>query len=590
MQIELRHVDIALGGPPLLDDANLVVEQGRRMCVLGRNGSGKSTLLRLLAGDIAPDDGIVTTAPGLRVGYLAQEATSGTSNERRTALEIVRSPDDAGDVATLKMLDRLGVDPDAVFRDLSGGLKRRALLARAMSKNPDVLLLDEPTNHLDPDMIEWLEKWLAKPGLTMVFVSHDRRFITNVADEIVELDRGRLYHGRMGYKRYLEQRESRLRDEESDLARFEKQLGEEEKWIRTGIKARRTRNEGRVRRLEKMRERQRNYRRSEGRVQMQTQEADASGRLVLELSGVNFSFGRQPILRNVDMRVMRGDRIGFIGANGSGKTTLLRVMLGQLQPDSGTVRHGTRLLTAEFDQHRATLDESMTLMDNVADGREFVSVAGAERHIIGYLKDFLFTPEQARAPIRRLSGGERARVMLARLFSRPFNLLVMDEPTNDLDIETLELLEELLMDYKGTLLLVSHDREFLDNVTTSIVHLDGTGRAVEYGGGYSEYRRVQQAATDLGQSARSPQARDEGRSPPPAKLSYKLQRELENLPGEIESLESSIANLHEMMSEARFYERSAEEIATANRELAEYEATLAQRYARWEELEAMRDA
>jgi ABC transport system ATP-binding/permease protein len=463
-------------------------------------------------------------------------------------------------------------------------MRRRVLLARSMVGNPDLLLLDEPTNHLDPDTIEWLEKYLAKPGLSIVFVSHDRRFMANVADEVLELDRGKLFHGRMGYHRYLEQRQARMEEEVRAQARFAKKLSEEEVWIRTGIQARRTRNEGRVRRLQAMREQQRKYRRTQGSARADLNTASASGKIVLELEGADFSYDQTPVLRDVNLRVMRGDRIGIIGANGSGKTTLLNLMLGKIAPECGVVRMGTKVELAEFDQHRAVLDETRTLADNVCDGREFIPTGKGERHIISYLQDFLFTPEQARAPIRRLSGGERARLLLARLFSRPFNLLVMDEPTNDLDIETLELLEEILTDYDGTLLLVSHDREFLDNVTTSIIHVDGNSNVVEYSGGYAEFMRTRQdrspaPATTASKSASTRQGK---RAP---KLSYKLKLELETLPRTIEKLEADIEALHRHMSDPTFYTGSADHIASTNENLVRLERELAECYVRWEQLE-----
>ncbi len=587
MLLELQQVELQFGGPPLLVDANLRIERGSRLCLLGRNGCGKSSLLAVMAGSLVPDDGRRRVFEGLRIGFLPQETRArGDADVTGRALDIAAaggSPDEAE-----KLLDRLAIAADDDFAALSGGQRRRVLLARALAGQPDLLLLDEPTNHLDPDIIEWLEQWLAKPGLSVVFVSHDRRFMENVASEVIEIDRGQLHHGRMGYRRYLVQRQQRLDAEAGEQARFEKKLSEEEAWIRTGIQARRTRNEGRVRQLQAMRERQRNYRRPERSARAEMRDAEASGRRVLELSDVAFQHGDKVILDGVNLSVMRGDRIGIIGANGSGKTTLVKLMLGQLVPSRGTVRVGTRLAVAEFDQHREALDETRNVADNVDDGREFITTAGGDRHVIGYLKDFLFTPEQARAPITRLSGGERARLMLARLFARPFNLLVMDEPTNDLDVETLELLEEMLGSYDGTLLLVSHDRAFLDNVTTAIVHLDGNGGAEEFSGGYSEYRRVMasraEAAAPAVAATRNP-ARAAASAP--RKMSYKHKRELEQLPRTIEQLEEKIDALHARMSQADFYTADGAVIAEANTALSDAEAELAACYARWEALEAM---
>ncbi len=588
MLVELQRVDLALGGPPLLDAVDLGVDRGSRICVLGRNGCGKSTMLKLLAGTIAPDDGVRLAADTVRIGFLPQETRDDAGEAiRGEALDIVLAGSDGLANPAEKMLERLAVPARARFESLSGGQRRRVLLARALAGNPDLLLLDEPTNHLDPDTIEWLERFLAKPGLSVVFVSHDRRFMSRVATEVVELDRGRLHHGRMGYERYVEQRRARLAAEATEQQRFEKKLDEEEAWIRTGIQARRTRNEGRVRRLHAMRERQRAYRRPEGAARAGLLSAGSSGKIVLTLDDAGFDYGARPVLEGIDLRIMRGDRIGIIGANGSGKTTLLKLMLGRIEPTRGHVRAGTRLEVAEFDQHRETLDESLTLADNVGQGREYVATATGERHIIGYLREFLFTPDQARAPISRLSGGERARLMLARLFSRPFNLLVMDEPTNDLDVETLELLEEMLLDYEGTLLMVSHDRAFLDNVTTSVLHLSGNGTVEEFAGGYSEYRRVsdERAARDV---AASSATRD---TPPrpvasPKKLSYKLKRELEELPRTIESLEAEIRDLQERMSAPAFYAGPPTEIAESNRRLEALEQALSDCFDRWEALES----
>ena len=587
MLVDLQRVDLALGGPALLDSVDLGIEHGSRICVLGRNGCGKSTLLRLLAGAIAPDDGVRLASDTVRIGFLPQETRDEAGEPiSGEAMDIVLDGSDGLVNPAEKMLERLAVPARARFESLSGGQRRRVLLARALAGNPDLLLLDEPTNHLDPDTIEWLERYLAKPGLSVVFVSHDRRFMARVATEVVELDRGRLHHGRMGYERYIEQRRARLAAEATAQQRFEKKLDEEEAWIRTGIQARRTRNEGRVRRLHAMRERQRVYRRPDSTARAGLLDAGASGKIVLTLENAGFDFGTTRVLDRVDLRVMRGDRIGIIGANGSGKTTLLKLMLGHLEPTRGSVRPGTRLEVAEFDQHRESLDEQLSLADNVGEGREYITTSHGERHIIGYLREFLFTPEQARAPIAKLSGGERARLMLARLFSRPFNLLVMDEPTNDLDVETLELLEEILLDYDGTLLMVSHDRAFLDNVTTSVLHVAGDGSVEEFAGGYSEYRRVidERAA----RSAATPPAKPanpsrHGTSAP--KLSYKLKRELEALPRTIEQLEEEIQDLQNRMSSPEFYTGPPEEIAAANLRLESLEQSLADCFERWETLE-----
>ncbi len=587
MLAELHQVDLGFGGAPLLERASFIVERGGRVCILGRNGCGKSTLLKLLAGQIEPDEGTRRVAESLRIGYLPQETrAAGDGAFTGRAIDIAVQGSNGLTVPAEKMLDRLAVPPAARFENLSGGQRRRVLLARALSGNPDLLLLDEPTNHLDPDIIEWLEKFLAKPDLALVFVSHDRRFLANVANEVVELDRGRLHHGRMGYERYIEQRRARLEAEAVEQARFEKRLEEEEAWIRTGIQARRTRNEGRVRRLQAMRERQRAYRRPQGKARAGTTAGEASGRIVARLQSAGFSYGESIVLRNIDFELLRGDRVGIIGANGSGKTTLVKLMLGQIEPDHGSVTIGARVEPAQFDQHREALDEKLSLADNVAEGREYIATSRGERHIIGYLQDFLFTPEQARGPITRLSGGERARLMLARLFSRSFNLLVMDEPTNDLDIETLELLEEILLDYDGTLILVSHDRAFLDNVTTSVIHLDGSGNAEEFSGGYDEYRRVRDERARKSSAPETSKADTRTRTRAKSrKLSYKLQRELDELPRTIEALEKQIGDLHAQIARPDFYSGPPEEIAAVTSRLEEAEAALSACFDRWEALE-----
>ncbi|GJL82224.1 MAG: ABC transporter ATP-binding protein [marine bacterium B5-7] len=594
MLVELQNIELGFGGPPIIERGNLVIEHGARICLLGRNGSGKSTLLKLLAGAMIADDGARRIMPGLKIGWLSQEVGFGIDGNTidssdGSAIEIATGGH-AGDLSTRKILDRLSVDPDTSFASLSGGMKRRTLLARALAGSPDLLLLDEPTNHLDTDAIEWLEHWLKSPGLSVMFISHDRRFIDNVASEVVEIDRGVLHHGRMGYRRYLQQREARIETEERERAQFNKVLDEEEAWIRGGIKARRTRNEGRVRRLQEMRRQHQRDRGTEARARASIRESSTSGKIVLDLDNVSFSYDDKPLINSFSFRIMRGDRIGITGVNGSGKTTLINLMLGKLTPQSGTVTTGTKIELAEFDQHRAHLDESLNAADNVAGGREFVEGPKGQRHIISYMKDYLFTPEKARAPIHRLSGGERARLMLARLFSKPFNLLVMDEPTNDLDIETLELLEEILLDFDGTLILISHDRAFIDNVTTSMLHLDGSGHVAAYEGGYTEYERVRRATiaqqsvdpnnskTSSGETLKKVTTRQ-------PRLSYKFKLELEKLPGLIEQLETDISELHNTLSHPDFYTKPTDQVAKANRELEDKESALSRAYKRWEELE-----
>ena len=618
--ITLQNVDYGVGGPLLLDDASLSIEPGERIALIGRNGAGKSTLLKLLAGELQPDDGEVKVEAGVRVARLEQEVPAGAegdvwdvvagglgdlgrwlaefhhlSHAERVdtdALAVVqaRIKDAKGwslDQRVTETLARLELDGDAAFAGLSGGMKRRVLLARALVSAPDVLLLDEPTNHLDIAAIDWLEGFLkAWPG-ALVFVTHDRRFLRALATRIVEIDRGALTSWPGDWANYLRRREERLNAEAQENARFDKLLAQEEVWIRQGIKARRTRDEGRVRRLEAMRAERGQRRAQAGNVRMEVAQGEASGRKVVEAKEVSFGYGGEPVVRDFSTTVMRGDRIGLIGPNGSGKTTLLKLLLGELAPQSGEVRLGSNLQVAYFDQYRATLREDWNAIENVAEGRESVTINGRQKHVIGYLQDFLFTPERARAPITRLSGGERNRLLLARLFAQPSNLLVMDEPTNDLDVETLELLEELLADYPGTLLLVSHDRDFLDNVVTSTLVMEGNGRVGEYVGGYSDWER--QRPVPVASPAAKPAPVPVKPVPPPAsgkrKPSFKEARELEQLPARIEALEARIAALTAAMAEPAYYQRDGAVIARDNEALAAAQAELDAAYLRWEELE-----
>ncbi|WP_024890542.1 ATP-binding cassette domain-containing protein [Luteimonas huabeiensis] len=620
--IVLNAVDVGVGGPPLLERAELAIEAGERIALIGRNGAGKSTLLRVLAGELDPDDGAIRRQDGLRVSRLEQEVPAGAAG---SVFDVVAdglgaqgallaeyhrlahaSPVDTDALAAVQArieregaweterrvgetLERLGLDGEAAFAALSGGLKRRVLLARALVSAPDLLLLDEPTNHLDIAAIDWLEGFLREWRGALVFVTHDRRFLRALATRIVEIDRGQVTSWPGDWENYLRRREERLNAQAQEQARFDKLLAQEEAWIRQGIKARRTRDEGRVRRLKAMRSERAARREQTGNVRMQAAQSGASGRKVIEARDVSFAFADgRPLVRDFSTTVMRGDRIGLVGPNGSGKTTLLRLLLGELAPQAGTVRLGTQLEVAYFDQYRATLREDWNALENVAEGREFVEIGGARKHAIGYLQDFLFTPERARAPIARLSGGERNRLLLAKLFAQPSNLLVMDEPTNDLDVETLELLEELLGDYAGTLLLVSHDRDFLDNVVTSTLVMEGDGRVGEYVGGYSDWLRQRpEPAAAPPRAARATSAAEP--VPAPAtqrrKLSYKDARELEALPARIEALEAAIAASTEAMHAPGFFQQGAEAIARHNAELAAAQAELDAAYRRWEALE-----
>jgi ATP-binding cassette subfamily F protein uup len=490
---------------------------------------------------------------------------------------------------TERVISRLRLDPDAVFAELSGGLQRRTLLARALVSEPDVLLLDEPTNHLDIDAIEWLEGFLPDFPGALLFVTHDRVFLRRLANRILELDRGRLTDWPGDYDNYLRRREERLHAEAVANARFDRRLSEEESWIRQGIKARRTRNEGRVRALKAMREERLRRREQTGQARIRLSEAERSGRLVVEADRVSYAWGGKPVIRDLSTLILRGDKVGVIGPNGVGKSTLLKLLLGELAPDTGHIRLGTNLQVAYFDQLRARLEQDKSVQDNVAGGSDKITVDGTSKHVLSYLKDFLFTPDRARQPVSALSGGERNRLLLARLFTQPANLLVMDEPTNDLDVETLELLEDLLTSFQGTLLLVSHDRALLNAVVTSTLVFEGDGRVREYVGGYDDWLYQRPAADPVPERARPRKDAETKPQPQPrrpmAKLSYKDQRELEVLPARIESLETEQAQLHAHMSEPSFYQQEGEAIAAAKERLAAVESELEQAYARWESLE-----
>src|SRR5690554_167017 len=629
--LTLNAVDYSVGGPLLLEGVDLAIETGERIALIGRNGAGKSTLLRLLAGELKPDDGEIRREGGVRIARLEQEvpADAGGSvfdvvasglgslgaalaayhhliqqDELDTdALSIAQGEIEAGggwaiDQRVAEVLARLELDGDADFARLSGGMKRRVLLARALAGAPELLLLDEPTNHLDIAAIDWLEGFLKSWSGALVFITHDRRFLRALATRIVEIDRGQVTGWPGDWENYLRRKEERLNAEAQENARFDKLLAQEEVWIRQGIKARRTRDEGRVRRLEAMRLDRAKRREQAGNVRMDTAQAAASGKKVIEAKDVSFSFNERLLVRDFSSTILRGDRIGLIGPNGSGKTTLLRLLLGELQPQAGELRIGTQLQIAYFDQYRATLREDWNALENVAEGLEFVEVGGKRKHVVGYLQDFLFTPERARAPITRLSGGERNRLLLAKLFAQPSNLLVMDEPTNDLDVETLELLEELLADYEGTLLLVSHDRDFLDNVVTSTLVMEGEGHVGEYVGGYSDWLRQRPQARAAGSSPRlagpgpAAAAAAAGAAAPAApavtrpKRSYKETRELEELPARIEALEARLAEMAAALADPAFFRDDPSAITAHTAAMAQAQAALDAAYARWEALEA----
>ncbi|HKI18064.1 MAG TPA: ATP-binding cassette domain-containing protein [Isosphaeraceae bacterium] len=592
--LSLRNVSLAFGGPRLLDQVELQIEQGERLCLLGRNGEGKSTLLRLIRGEIEPDDGEVIRQQGLRISLLPQDVRperGGTVTDQVAAgLDEDGRPATGSDNRVQAVVSRMGLNPDARFEDLSSGMKRRVLLAQALVSEPDILLLDEPTNHLDIDAIRWLEAFLLRAGGTLLVVTHDRVFLEKLATRIIELDRGRLHDWACDYPTFLKRRDEVLNAEARQQELFDKKLAQEEAWIRKGIEARRTRNEGRVRALKAMREARQQRRDRQGTARIQAQEADRSGALVIEAKRVSFGYAGRPVIQNLTTTILRGDKVGIIGPNASGKTTLIRLLLGELPARAGTIRHGARLELAYFDQLKATLDEDKTVQQNISD-YDTISINGQPRHVLGYLQDFLFAPERSRSLVKYLSGGERSRLLLARLFTKPSNLLVLDEPTNDLDVETLELLESLLVEYQGTVLLVSHDRAFLNDVVTSTLAIEADGQVKEYDGGYDDY--VRQRPEESSTEPRSPTAVSKTPAAPAAekrkKLSFKERRELESLPKRIEILELELRTLHEAMADPLFYKRDGGAIAQTKARLADLERELAGAYERWETLEDVVD-
>ncbi len=591
--ISLNDVSLTFAGPMLLDSVSLQIDPGERLGLLGRNGAGKSTLLRILDGSLVPDSGTVARQPGLRVASLRQdvpldlagtvraylhEACGATRSDR--AWEIEARIDQA--------VHHLRLDLDASLEALSAGSKRRVLLAAALVRDSDLLILDEPTNHLDLDAIRHLEETLERRRGTLVFVTHDRSFLRGLATRILDLDRGVIRSYRAGYDVYLERREDELRVEAEQDALFDKKLAQEEAWVRRGIKARRTRNEGRVRALESLRL-ERGARRDEvARVSAQLQEAERSGRIVLRCQDVGFGYDDVPIVRGFTARIARGDRIGILGPNGCGKTTLIGLLLGEIAPQEGTVTAGTKLEVAHFEQLHDALDESRTVMQNIGEGRETVPFGEGERHVVGYLRDFLFTPEQMQGPVTKLSGGERRRLQLAKVLSRPCNVLVLDEPTNDLDLETLELLEELLLEFRGTLLVVSHDRTFLDNVVTSTIVWEGEGRWREYVGGYEDWLRQKEAADSAAPTSAKPaRPKPERATERPRRLGFKEKRELAELPAAIERLEAEKEALFARMAVPDFHTTPASEIADMRARLAAVDAETHIAYVRWMELETL---
>jgi ATP-binding cassette subfamily F protein uup len=593
----LDKVSLSFGLKPLLDDVSLQIRKGERVCLLGRNGEGKSSLLQLITGAIVPDSGEVWVRPGARVAGLAQEVSPAS---RETVLDVVMGGTSDGGIdgdwqAALQVdqvISRLDLDRDAPMSALSGGWRRRVMLGRALVSEPDLLLLDEPTNHLDIDAITWLEEMMIDFGGALLFISHDRAFVRRLATRIVELDRGQLRVWPGNYDDYVQQKRAALEVEAKHAALFDKKLAQEEVWIRKGVQARRTRNEGRVRALEQLRIQRSERRERIGQVEVRAQEAGPSGKLVFEAVDVSMAFGAAPpIIRSFSARIMRGDRIGIIGPNGCGKSTLIKLLVGELEPSQGTIRRGTSLLPAYFDQQREQLDPSKSIMDNVTGGSgETITIDGQARHVSSYLRDFLFPPERLHAPVSMLSGGERNRLLLARLFAKPSNLLVMDEPTNDLDSDTLDLLEEMVAEYAGTLLLVSHDRAFLDNVVTSTLVFEGEGRVKEYVGGYSDWLRQRRA---IAVAAKAPGARSPQPPPPPQpragkprKLSYKDQRELDAMPAAIQLLEAEQAQLSAAIGDPELFRRDPAAAGAAVRRLQSVQKELEAAFARWEALES----
>jgi len=586
----LDKISLSFGLKPLLDNVSLQIRKGERHCLLGRNGEGKSTLVRLIAREIVPDSGEVWIRPGARVASLAQEV-AGASDESVFAVlkQGVACNGVDGDwqaeLQIQQLISRLQLDRDAPLGSLSGGWRRRVMLGRALASAPDLLLLDEPTNHLDIEAISWLEDMMIGFEGALLFISHDRAFVRRLATRIVELDRGQLRGWPGNYDDYVLQKCAALEVEARHAALFDKKLAQEEAWIRQGVEARRTRNEGRVRALKQLRIQRSERRERIGQVELKAQDAAPSGKLVFEARQVWLNFGATPLVADFSARIMRGDRIGIIGSNGCGKTTLIKLLVGDLQPTAGTIYRGTSLLPAYFDQQREQLDTAASIMDNVTGGSgETVMVGGRARHVSGYLRDFLFPAERLNAPVSMLSGGERNRLLLAKLFSRPSNLLVMDEPTNDLDAETLELLEEMVSEYTGTLLLVSHDRAFLDNVVTSTLVFEGQGRVHEYVGGYSDWLRQCRTSAPAAPGAES-RASDRVRRKP-RKRSYQEQRELGSIPDRIQALETLQGELQGALADPKFFRESPAEASAALERLQSLDAELEAAYARWDALES----
>lgn len=622
--ITLEKISLAFGADPLLDQIKLSIETGERVCLIGRNGTGKSSLLKIIAGQQKPDGGDIWPTPGLRIAQLEQELPRDSDNtvfaevakglaetgklitEYHSLIQKLTDQPSESDLKQLEQLQhkidacngwqfeqhintvltRLELPADRKLSELSGGWRRRVALAKALVSEPDLLLLDEPTNHLDINAIAWLEEELLTFKGGLLFITHDRALLQRLATRIIELDRGQLTSWPGDYANFLRRKEEMLAAENKLNSEFDKKLAQEERWIRQGIKARRTRNEGRVRALEALRKEREQRRNVMGKVKLAVDDKDQSGQLVVEAEHITQAFDNKTVIKDFSIRIMRGDRIGLLGPNGIGKSTLLNILLGQLKPQQGTVKLGSKLQIAYFDQLRTTLDPEKTILENFAQGKETIEIDGKQRHIISYLGDFLFAPQRLRVPVKVLSGGEHNRLVLANLFSKPANLLVMDEPTNDLDIETLELLEELLTEYQGTLLLVSHDRTFLDNVVTSTLVFEGEGKITEYVGGYQDWLRQRKTIQPIPKVIEKPKATQDK---PIQKLTSKEQKELAELPKKIEKLEQQQAELHSKMAEVKFYQQDPDQIAKTTAQLKETEEILKAAYQRWELLEQQKE-
>ena len=627
--LRFEEIRLEFGEQVILRDAEFSIEPGERICLLGRNGAGKSTTLKLIIGEMEPDHGRVVSKAGLIVSQLRQDlpdamdqpvhdvVRSGLKQTVRlleeyqemsaqeldlrglAELEVLHGKIDARDGWHIDQrvdatMTALNLPAEKKMNELSGGWRRRVALARALVQKPDLLLLDEPTNHLDIATIKWLEDRIYSFPGAVLFITHDRAFLQKLATRIVEIDRGKLTSWPGDYSNFLKRKEKILEDEETANARFDKKLGQEEVWFRQGIKARRTRNEGRVRSLEKMRKKFAERIKQDDKARMHIEQAEQSGRKVIRAKGVSYSYGDESVIKDFSIKIMRGDRIGLIGNNGVGKTTLLRLLLGHLEPQTGTIKHGTHLEVGYFDQLRQTLDLDKSVAYNVGEGRTYINLNGKERHIVGYLKGFLFSPKRSMTLVKSLSGGERNRVILAKLFTRPANLLVLDEPTNDLDIETLEVLEQKLCDYTGTLIVVSHDREFLDNVITSTVVFEDDGRLQEYVGSYSDWLQQGHRLAEIDApgvaAAKKRKTAERRKNKDKTKLGYKDQRELDQLPGEIEALEANVAALQSTIAEPTFYSQDSAQVQQTLQELSTAEASLELRIQRWDDLETRRES